>query len=95
MQVWVDPFATTRTTEAEKAALQYFGHAVISGSISWEMPIDSQNLTALHVRYGSHAAIQQQLAAGQPVPGAVVAVGVGIAGGGGQEHEGSAEGEQI
>jgi hypothetical protein len=36
-------------------------HAVISGSISWEMPIDEQNLTALHVRYGSHDAIQQQL----------------------------------
>ena len=36
-------------------------HASISGSIAWEMPIDQQGLTALHVRYGSHDAIQQQL----------------------------------
>ncbi len=36
-------------------------HAVISGSISWEMPFDAQNLTALHTRYGSHHAIEQQL----------------------------------
>lgn len=37
------------------------GHARISGSIAWEMPTDDQNLIALHVRYGSHAAIVQQL----------------------------------
>ncbi len=36
-------------------------HAVISGSISWEMPFDEPNLTALHTRYGSHRAIEQQL----------------------------------
>ncbi len=36
-------------------------HATISGSIAWEMPIDAQNLTALHVRYGSHEAILSQL----------------------------------
>lgn len=36
-------------------------HATISGSIAWEMPMDEKNLTALHVRYGSHDAIQQQL----------------------------------
>jgi regulator of protease activity HflC (stomatin/prohibitin superfamily) len=36
-------------------------HAAISGSISWEMPFDEQNLTGLHVRYGAHAAIEQQL----------------------------------
>jgi hypothetical protein len=36
-------------------------HASISGSIAWEMPIEEKNLTALHVRYGSHDAIQQQL----------------------------------
>lgn len=36
-------------------------HASISGSVAWEMPIDDQSLTALHVRYGNHDAIQQQL----------------------------------
>jgi len=36
-------------------------HATISGSVSWEMPFDEQNLTGLHVRYGNHAAITQQL----------------------------------
>ena len=36
-------------------------HASISGSIAWEMPIDEKNLTALHVRYGSHEAILHQL----------------------------------
>jgi len=36
-------------------------HAAISGSIAWEMPFDEQNLTALHIRYGAHTAIEQQL----------------------------------
>jgi regulator of protease activity HflC (stomatin/prohibitin superfamily) len=36
-------------------------HAAISGSISWEMPFDEQNLTGLHIRYGAHVAIEQQL----------------------------------
>ncbi|MDP3734934.1 MAG: SPFH domain-containing protein [bacterium] len=36
-------------------------HATISGSIAWEMPVDDKSLRALHVRYGSHDAIQQQL----------------------------------
>src|SRR6185295_18325337 len=37
------------------------GTAHISGSISWEMPLDDKNLTSLHTRYGSHYAIEQQL----------------------------------
>jgi len=37
------------------------GHANISGSIAWEMPIDKENLTALHTKYGSQEAIDQQL----------------------------------
>jgi regulator of protease activity HflC (stomatin/prohibitin superfamily) len=36
-------------------------HAKISGAISWEMPIDDISLTALHTKFGSHIAIQQQL----------------------------------
>jgi regulator of protease activity HflC (stomatin/prohibitin superfamily) len=37
------------------------GHAKISGSISWELPLDSASLTRLHQAYGSHKAIEQQL----------------------------------
>ncbi len=36
-------------------------HASISGSVAWEMPTDANNLTALHVKYGSQHAIEQQL----------------------------------
>jgi len=37
------------------------GHADISGSIAWEMPIDKVHLNLLHMKYGSHHAIEQQL----------------------------------
>lgn len=37
------------------------GHAKISGSIAWEMPMDYDNIIKLHTRYRSHIAIQQQL----------------------------------
>ena len=36
-------------------------HAKISGSISWEMPIDKDKLTAIHVKYGSQIAIEQEV----------------------------------
>ncbi len=37
------------------------GHADMTGSIQYEMPLDEKNLTALHVRFGSPEAIQKQL----------------------------------
>ena len=37
------------------------GHAYMSGSIQYEMPLDAKNLTNLHVRFGSREAIQKQL----------------------------------
>jgi len=37
------------------------GHATISGSIAWEMPIDDKHLNAVHSKYGSQEAVQQQL----------------------------------
>ena len=37
------------------------GHGTISGSIAWEMPVDADHLTALHTKYGSQEAIEQQL----------------------------------
>lgn len=37
------------------------GHALISGSIAWEMPRRNEMRTDLHTRYGSEDAIEQQL----------------------------------
>ncbi|MDO8557589.1 MAG: SPFH domain-containing protein [bacterium] len=37
------------------------GHAKISGSLAWEMPISEEHLTMLHTKYGSQEAIEQQL----------------------------------
>jgi len=37
------------------------GHGTMKGSIQYEMPLDDRNLTSLHVRFGSPAAIQKQL----------------------------------
>lgn len=37
------------------------GHGMMNGSIQYEMPLDTENLTALHVRFGSANAIQKQL----------------------------------
>lgn len=37
------------------------GHGWVDGSIQYEMPLDSANLTELHVRFGSPESIQKQL----------------------------------
>ena len=37
------------------------GHGTMNGSIQYEMPLDTENLTALHVRFGSAESIQKQL----------------------------------
>jgi hypothetical protein len=37
------------------------GHAKISGSIAWELPLDDKQLTAIHTRYHGFAAVEQQL----------------------------------
>lgn len=36
-------------------------HATISGSISWEMPMDIEHLNKIHAKYGSADAVQKQL----------------------------------
>ncbi len=36
-------------------------HANISGSLSWEMPLDDAHLTLIHTKYGSQAALEHQL----------------------------------
>ena len=37
------------------------GHAQISGGISWELPLDNEHLTDIHTKFGSQAAVEQQL----------------------------------
>ena len=37
------------------------GHANISGTISWQMPLDAKSIIRLHKDFGSTAAIEQQL----------------------------------
>jgi len=37
------------------------GHANLSGSIAWEMPLDEQHLNLIHQKYGSQEAVEQQL----------------------------------
>lgn len=51
----------TKEDESIKIRFNDNGHANISGSIDWEMPTDSKNLTNLHTKYSSHHGIQQQV----------------------------------
>lgn len=37
------------------------GHANLSGSIAWEMPLDEQHLNMIQQKYGSQEAVEQQL----------------------------------
>lgn len=37
------------------------GHAFVSGSISWSMPLSDEALTLIHTKYGSQGAVEQQL----------------------------------
>jgi regulator of protease activity HflC (stomatin/prohibitin superfamily) len=62
-QFWFSSKKEKDKTEDESIPIQFndAGTAHISGSISWEMPLDDKNLTSLHTRYGSHHAIEQQL----------------------------------
>ncbi len=50
-----------RGDESIKIRFNDNSHASISGSVAWEMPTDANLLTALHVKYGSQHAIEQQL----------------------------------
>jgi regulator of protease activity HflC (stomatin/prohibitin superfamily) len=51
-------------TEADQSIKMRFNdgaHATLSGSISWELPLAQDKLTALHMTYGSQEALEQQL----------------------------------
>ena len=50
-----------QTDQSIKVRFNDGGHATISGSIAWEMPTDYAHAIAVHKKYGSHEAIEQQL----------------------------------
>jgi len=50
-----------KTDESIKIRFNDGGHAMISGSIAWEMPADETNLVSLHMKYRGHHAVEQQL----------------------------------
>lgn len=37
------------------------GHGTLKGSVNYELPLDAEHLTQLHIKYGSQEAIQKQL----------------------------------
>lgn len=39
------------------------GHANLSGSVSWEMPLDAQNIIAIHKQFGNAEGVEQQAVA--------------------------------
>lgn len=62
-QYWFSakPDQGSKLDQSIKVRFNDGGHATISGSIAWEMPIDEPHAIAIHKKYGSHAAIEQQL----------------------------------
>jgi hypothetical protein len=50
-----------KTDESIQVRFNDKGHANLSGSLAWEMPMDVEHLTQLHTKYGSQEAIEQQL----------------------------------
>ncbi|MBI3573242.1 MAG: hypothetical protein HY092_03525, partial [Candidatus Kerfeldbacteria bacterium] len=50
-----------KSNEAIKVRFNDGGHADMSGSISWNMPMDDKSIIDLHVRYGSQAGVEQRL----------------------------------
>ncbi|MGC9605263.1 MAG: hypothetical protein ABSF56_00685 [Minisyncoccia bacterium] len=63
MQFWFSskPDQGSAQNEAVKIRFNDGAEAHISGSMSWEMPLDSAHLTLIHTKYGSERAVEQQL----------------------------------
>lgn len=62
-QFWFSSSGTQGKKDDESIKIRFNdgGHAQVSGSIAWEMPIDDNHLTLLHSKYGSPEAIERQL----------------------------------
>lgn len=53
--------ADNKVDQSLKVKFNDGGNATISGELSWELPLDNEHLTSLHMKYGSYQAIEQQL----------------------------------
>ena len=51
----------SKTDESISTTFNDGGHAMVSGSVRVDMPLDSDKLTALHSKYGSPEAIEKEL----------------------------------
>ncbi len=63
MQFWFSSKADQGTTQNEAVKIRFNdgADAHISGSMSWEMPLDKEHLNLIHTKYGSEKAVEQQL----------------------------------
>lgn len=62
-QYWfsMDPSQGKKEDQSIATRFNDGGHAKISGSVRIDLPLDKENLTGLHVRYGSQSAIEHEL----------------------------------
>lgn len=62
-QLWFSakPDQGKRENESLRIRFNDGGHATMSGSIAWEMPVDNEHLTSVHTKYGSQEAVEGQL----------------------------------
>jgi len=62
-QFWFSSATDQGRTEDQSIPVRFNdgGHARVSGSIAWEMPMGERDALKLHTLYGSQAAIEQQL----------------------------------
>lgn len=62
-QFWFSSKSDQGKKEDESIKMRFNdgGHANLSGSISWEVPIDEHSLYLVHTKFGSQKAIEQQL----------------------------------
>jgi regulator of protease activity HflC (stomatin/prohibitin superfamily) len=62
-QFWFSakPDQGTKADQSIKVRFNDGGHANLSGSLAWEMPVDDKHLTLVHTQYGSMEAVEKQL----------------------------------
>lgn len=62
-QYWfsAQPDQGSKADQSIKVRFNDGGHAQLSGSLSWEIPLDNVKLLALHKQYGAYTGVEQQL----------------------------------
>lgn len=61
--VFIDkaPAGVTANTSSIKVRFNDGGHAMIGGGLRWEAPLDETHIRDMHILYGSHEAVENQL----------------------------------